>query len=55
MPNRIPHHPPGGGWPFSRGISGRFAVESVAGFPWNWWPEWRGIPSMHDRMDGAIP
>jgi hypothetical protein len=30
-------------WPDSPGISGRFAMESVAGFPWKGWPVCRGI------------
>jgi hypothetical protein len=29
----------------SSGIGGSFAVESVAGFPWNRWQFWRGIRS----------
>ena len=53
MPNRIPHHPPRGGWPNSRGISGRNALESVAGLPRNQWPEWRGIPN--EVNGGASP
>ena len=31
------------GWPEWSGISGRFALEWVAGMLWNQWPEWRGI------------
>ncbi|AEK59750.1 transposase, IS5 family (plasmid) [Acidithiobacillus caldus SM-1] len=30
-------------WPDSRGTGGRFAVEQVAGLPWNRWPISRGI------------
>lgn len=34
---------PDQGWPNGRGISGRIAVEQVAGSAWNQWPNERGI------------
>ena len=35
-------------WPNSRGMGGRFAVEQVAGLPWNQWPISCGIRKHDD-------
>lgn len=40
---------PCNGWPPSRGISGRLAVEWVARFPWNRRPSCRGIRTLSQR------
>ena len=36
-------------WPDARGTGGRMLMESVAEWPWNGWPNSRGIRSQHQQ------